>query len=383
MGGDERGGNGVAVRAMTPDDVDAVVAVVDAANAAADRAAGRQPEERTPPQLRGFRAGMQRFIRRDPEGAWVADDGDGVVGMAEAVRRGGFWGLAMLFVHPEHQSAGVGRQLLDAALRYAEGADVRMIMASPDPRALRRYSLAGLAVHPAVEASGTIDRTAIPVDLPGRDGTIEDLDLVAAVDAGLRGSRSEDVGFILENRGRMEVIDASGGRGFVVHRDRRLLMLGATDEATAMQLLWRFLAAAEERADLWCLTAQQDWAVRVALAAGLTVVGTGPLFISGMALPQGRGSPPAGTSEHEGANEGGRQETARLAQGLDIRAMASRPSVLVSTRFGRRAHVASSTALSPGEVGSGVPVACTHENERAVGQPDHAAPATRRPACPR
>lgn len=275
------------VRRMAAADVDAVTGVVEAADEAADRAAGRTPEPRTPQRRAYFRAGMQRFVDRDPAGAWVAVDGGTVTGMAEAIRRESFWGLAMLFVHPDAQGQGVGRALLDAALQYAEGATVRMILTSDDPRALRRYSRAGLAIHPAVEAEGSIDRTAIPTGLPGRDGDAGDLDLVAAVDTGLRGSRAEDVEYLLRAGTALEVVDTASGRGYAVHRDHHLVMLGATDDATAELLLWRVLAQSGDRLEIWGLTAAQDWAVRVALAARLTVRGAGPLFLSGRPHPPG------------------------------------------------------------------------------------------------
>jgi len=277
----------VNVRRMTLDDVDAVNGVVSAADAAADRAQGREPGAPSDERLAFLREATARFVRRDPEGSWVADDSGTVVGMAEAVRRDGFWGLAMLFVHPDAQSRGIGRRLLDAALTCAEGARVRMILTSLDPRALRRYSRAGLAIHPAVEAEGIVDRSALPAGLPGRPGDAADLDLVADVDTGLRGSRAEDLEFLLSSGARMWVADRGGGRGFVVTRNGPLLMLGATDEATASGLLWRYLAETDGKASVWHLTAQQDWAVRVALAARLPVVPTGPLFVSGMASPPG------------------------------------------------------------------------------------------------
>jgi len=275
------------VRPMTFDDIDGVVAVVGAADDAAERAAGRTPEEHTDEQRAFFRSGMERFIERDPDGAWVAVAGDRVVGMAEALRRGRFWGLSMLFVDPENQSAGVGRRLLDAALAYAEGAEVRMIMTSQDPRALRRYSAAGLAIHPAVEAAGRVDRSAIPTDLRGRPGDLADLDLVGEVDCGLRGSRAEDVEFLVKHGSRLEVVDGGGGRGYAVHRNNRVALLGATDEATAAHLVWRVLAASDGKAQVWCMTAAQDWAVRVALAARLSVVASGPLFVGGLDRPPG------------------------------------------------------------------------------------------------
>lgn len=275
------------VRPMAIDDIDGVVAVVHAADDAAERAAGRTPEERTDEQQAFFRSGMERFIERDPLGAWVAVTGDRVVGMAEAIRRGTFWGLSMLFVHPGHQSSGVGRMLLDAALAYADGAEVRMIMTSQDPRALRRYSAAGLAIHPAVEAGGTVDRSAIPADLRGRPGDLADLDLVAEVDDGLRGSRVEDVEFLVKHGSRLEVVDSGPGRGYALHRNNRVSLLGATDETTAAHLVWRVLAEADDKAQIWCLTAAQDWAVKVALAARMKVVGSGPLFVGGLDRPPG------------------------------------------------------------------------------------------------
>ncbi len=272
---------------MTPADIDAVVAVVEAAGDEADRRAGREPETPTPEGREHFSRGMELFVERDPAGAWVATDGGAVVGMAEAIRRGSFWGLSMLFVDPGHQSRGVGRRLLEAAHAYADGADVRMIMTSPDPRALRRYSMAGLAIHPAVEAEGTVDRTAIPTGLPGRAGDVTDVDLVADVDAGLRGSRAEDVEFLVKQGARMEVVDSGPGRGYALHRRNRLTLLGATDDGTAAQLLWRVLAATEGKAQVWCMTAGQDWAVKVALAAGMKVAGAGPLFVDGLDRPPG------------------------------------------------------------------------------------------------
>ncbi|NHC45289.1 GNAT family N-acetyltransferase [Motilibacter aurantiacus] len=275
------------LRPMTLDDAEAAFAVVDAA----DQAAPRLPGDDYQPPSDDIRSlmlqGSARFVERDPDGAWVAERDGQVVGIAEAVRRGPFWGLSMLFLHPSAQGQGIGRRLLEQALAYAEGAELRMIMASTDPRALRRYYLAGHEIHPAVTASGAVDRAAIPVGLPGRPGDQGDLALVERVDAGLRGSRAEDVEFLLRTGARLEVVDGTDGSGYVVSRSGRINLLGATDERTASVLLWRALAGIEGKAHVSCLTAQQGWAVRVALAARLTVAPTGPLFVSGIERPPG------------------------------------------------------------------------------------------------
>ena len=272
---------------MAPADAAGAGGVVEAAAEQLERARGRERPARTDDQREFFLRGLRRFAERDPDGAWIADSGGAVAGMATAIRRGSFWGLSMLFVAPEWQSRGVGHSLLDAALRTAEGAELRMILSSPDPRAMRRYSLAGLDIHPAIEATGRIDSGAIPRELDGRDGDTSDLDLVAAVDAGLRGSRVEDVEYLLGVGARMQVIDRGPARGYVVHRDSRLLMLGASDDTTASVLLWRFLARAGEEVEIWGLTAGQNWAVKVALAAGLQIAASGALFLAGREHPPG------------------------------------------------------------------------------------------------
>ena len=104
------------LRPMALDDVGAAMAVVEAADAALAEAGLLPP--RTPPsdvQLQASRVGHARFVQRDGPGAWVAVSEGRVVGVAESVRRESFWGLSMLFVHPEFQSRGVGGRLLEAA----------------------------------------------------------------------------------------------------------------------------------------------------------------------------------------------------------------------------------------------------------------------------
>ena len=268
-------------------DVDAVIAVVKAADAALAEAGQIPPL--TPPsdaQLQASRAGHSRFVHRDGPGAWVAVSGGRVVGVAESVRRDNFWGLSMLFVHPGFQSQGVGARLLQAALGYADGATVRMIQSSPDPRAMRRYFLAGLAMHPTAEMSGQPDRRAIPPALPGRPGDESDLELVAEVEAQLGRSRTEDVAFALSGgRRRLDVVDSGPGRGWMLWHSEGLDMLGATDEQTAAVLLWRFLASSEGTIQVHGLTAAQQWAFDVLHQARLTAKIHGSLFVDGMAVP--------------------------------------------------------------------------------------------------
>jgi predicted N-acetyltransferase YhbS len=209
---------------MTPSDIVGVRAVVEAASEQLERRAGCEPRPRTDNQRERFLRGLTRFVELDRDGAWVAADDDHVVGMAACIRRGLFWGLSMLFVDPARQNQGLGRQLRDGALATAPAAEVRMILSSSDPRALRRYGQAGLAMHPAVEARGRIDQTAIPDGLPAQAAEASVPEFVASVDAGLRGSRADDVAYLLSEDSIMHIIDRGAARGHVVHRRERLLM---------------------------------------------------------------------------------------------------------------------------------------------------------------
>lgn len=282
-----------AVRAMELGDIEAAMAVIDAADAAAVDQGAHPPRRRSAAQVDAARRAHARFVEHDGPGAWVAVADPGVVGVAEAIRRGNFWGLSMLFVHPRYQSRGVGRQLLDAALGYGAGAERRMIQSSPDPRAMRRYALAGLAMHPAAELGGRPDRRAIPRTLAGRSGDAGDLGLVAAVEEHLGRTRTEDVAFALEggdgeddqHRVRLDVVDEGSRRGWVLWRQGRLVMLGATDESTAATLLWRYLAGEEGDSLAYGLTSAQDWAFSVAHAARLSLRVGGAMFVGGMNVP--------------------------------------------------------------------------------------------------
>src|SRR6202167_3166345 len=211
---------------MALDDIEAAMVVVEAADAALKEAGLLPPH--TPPsdaQLDASRVGHARFVQRDGPGAWVAVSEGRVVGVAESVRRESFWGLSMLFVHPEFQSRGMGGRLLEAAMGYAAGTTQRMIQSSPDPRAMRRYLLAGLARHPTAEMGVHPDRRAIPPSLPGRDGDEGDLELVAEVEVQLGRSRTEDVAFGLsDGRFRIDVVDSGAGRGWVLWHPDRLVM---------------------------------------------------------------------------------------------------------------------------------------------------------------
>ncbi|HEX2221728.1 MAG TPA: GNAT family N-acetyltransferase [Candidatus Limnocylindria bacterium] len=150
---------------------------------------------------------------------WVAEDSASgeLIGYARSILRGGLFELTEFFVHPHRQAAGVGRRLLELAFSPDRG-DVRVIVATPDLRALSRYYRAG-----------TVARFPI-VSLTGAPSPADDLSGVEAVVA-----RTDDIPTLVEleravlefDRGTEEFAWLLEQReGYIYRRDGRAIGLG-------------------------------------------------------------------------------------------------------------------------------------------------------------
>jgi hypothetical protein len=117
---------------------------------------------------------------------WVAEDdaSDRAVGYARSIVRDGVRELTEFFVLPEAQSAGVGRGLLDRALR-ADGVRHRAIVATIDTRAIARYLRTGLDARlPIIGWEGTPRDEPLETDLASEpiDRADPPIDELAAID---------------------------------------------------------------------------------------------------------------------------------------------------------------------------------------------------------
>jgi GNAT superfamily N-acetyltransferase len=269
------------IRPMTPEDV-------PAADAAGWSALQEQiPAEFVPAprdELRARRGRLRigHLQRTDPDGAWVAEDDGKIVGLALALVREGLWGFSLFGVSPEHQGQGVGRRLLEAALRYAEGCRGAIILSTTDPRAMRRYALAGFELRPCVTLAGIVDRSAIPAGLRSRPGSAkDDRDLCDAISRHVRGAAHGPDLAALEETGCSLLIHDDGGWAAV--REGSPALVAARDDAIATDLLWSALATAApgESVHIDFVSAGHDWAVQVGLAARLALSPDGPLFVRG------------------------------------------------------------------------------------------------------
>src|ERR671912_947966 len=112
--------DGILVRPMTAADADGVYRRSSEAIPATDEER-QQVMNRSAEEVARRIQRYQYFLEHDPEGAWVAVDGDRVAGVALALVREGLWVLSLFAVAGEYRDEGLGKTLLDRALLYAEG----------------------------------------------------------------------------------------------------------------------------------------------------------------------------------------------------------------------------------------------------------------------
>jgi GNAT superfamily N-acetyltransferase len=267
------------IRPLTPDDVPAADATAWAAlQWQIPDAHLHDNEDRA---HRG-RLRIAHLQRTDPDGAWIADDDGEIVGVALALVREGLWGFSLFGVHPDHQSRGIGRRLLEAALAYGEGSRGGVILSTTDPRAMRRYALAGFELRPSVTFAGIVDRSAIPAGLRSRPASAAaDRELCDAVSRNVRGAAHGPDLEMFEAVGGSLLVHDDGGWAAV--RDGAPALVAARDDAIATDLLWSTLATGGpgETVHVDFVTAGHDWAVQACLAARLALSPDGPVFVRG------------------------------------------------------------------------------------------------------
>jgi GNAT superfamily N-acetyltransferase len=247
---------------------------------------GREPALRSAVRADTWVQRTRHLLATDPGGCWVAEADGELVGLATSAVRETLWLLATYAVRPGLQGSGIGRPLLDAALHHGRGCLRGMLSSSADPRAVRRYRLAGFSLHPQMSLSGTVDRAALPVVEKVREGTPADVDLMDSLDRRTRGAaHGVDHPFLLGGW-RCLVSDSTTGSGYAyVEADGRLGLLAADNRRTAARLLWAVLADGPPQTSVPHLTAANEWALDVGLAARLDLTTEGYLGLRGLQPP--------------------------------------------------------------------------------------------------
>src|SRR5215218_3151933 len=274
--------DGIMLRPMTAADADSVYRTSSRALPANDEER-RQVMNRSAEEVERRKRRYRHFLEHDPEGAWIAVDGDKVAGVALALEREGIWILSLFAVAEGYRDRGLGKALLDRALRYGEGCRGAMISSSTHPAAMRRYALAGFSLQPTLMASGKLSRRSLPAGLKARDGRNEDLELAATVDRAVRGApHGPDLEFMLRTGSRLLVAEGAEGSGYAVAREGSPALLAATTAETATDLLWSCLAESDgDDVEVHWITSAQNWALPLVLGAGLALSPAGPICVRG------------------------------------------------------------------------------------------------------
>jgi GNAT superfamily N-acetyltransferase len=280
------------VRPMTAEDAHAVERLTDETfldlMVRTHRPGWPDPGGRSDAESREWRARARHLAATDPRGCWVAEDDGGVLGAALSMKRDLTWLLAVYAVRPVLQGRGVGRPLLDAALAHGAGCLRGMIASSEDPRAVRRYRLAGFTLHPTMFLRGLVRRDVLPVVDRVRDGSAGDIDLMDSVDRQVRDAAHGVDHEVLTRVHRLVVADRTTGSGYAyVAHDGGPYLLAATNRRTATELLWETLAASspDTPAVVPHVTAANEWAVDVGMACRLELWTNGYLALRGMRPP--------------------------------------------------------------------------------------------------
>ncbi len=243
------------------------------------------PEARSPRDAAGWVTRTGHLLRTDPGGCWVAEDASGLLALATSFNREKLWCLATYAVRPGLQGRGLGKAVLAPALHHGRGSLRGMLSSSTDPRAVRRYRLAGFTPHPQMTLTGVVDRAAIPVVTKVREGGAGDVDLMDSVDRATRGAAHGPDHELMLRAWRLLVSDTTTGAGYAYVDGGRLALLAATNRRTATRLLWAALADGGDGASVRHVTAANEWALDVAVAARLEIRTDGYLALRGMEPP--------------------------------------------------------------------------------------------------
>jgi GNAT superfamily N-acetyltransferase len=132
-------------------------------------------------------------LARTADQLWLAEDDGRPIGYARSLVRDGVRELTELFVLPDLQSKGVGRELLERAFP-AEATRHRCLLATPDLRAVARYLRCGLAGRHSLYAfSRAPEAVEIASDLRAEPLVLDEptLDRLGVIDRALLGYRRD------------------------------------------------------------------------------------------------------------------------------------------------------------------------------------------------
>jgi ribosomal protein S18 acetylase RimI-like enzyme len=199
-----------AIRDMTEQDVPALDALL--------RAAYETSRSLVPRLRTAFTSGAAR--------TFVADGGDGPIGMATLHDYGTIGYVSLVGVAPEHQAKGIGRRLMEVLIADSDRRAHRALALESSDEGRHLYDTLGfteLGATITVESPATIDVRAERAGV--RRARSDDCDAVYACDErAFGGDRSSTIGpwFQRDDYAMYVVPDGNGISGYAVVRDGRI-----------------------------------------------------------------------------------------------------------------------------------------------------------------
>ena len=164
----------------------------------------------------------------------VAEQNGEIIGFSRSIMRDGHLELTELFVSPEHQSGGVGRQLMTRAFPKEQG-QTRSIISSADMRAQKLYMKMGVVPRFPVYYFGKSPQPAtVSTDLAFEPITNlpETLAILSKLDQTILGHRrdTDHSWFLADRQGYLYYRDGQPvGYGYLGHRNGPFALLNSAD----------------------------------------------------------------------------------------------------------------------------------------------------------
>lgn len=192
-----------------------------------------------------LRLDWERFLSSEPNGCFVAETNDTVVGTCTTVSYGELFGwIGMVLVHPDQRRRGLGRALLEAGIEYLEGLGLHAVKLDATPMGKALYDTIGFVDEYGLERwVGTGTKPQAPCAAV-RELALADMDAIQAVDVPAFGADRGRLLVKLLSNPAVRLAGSFGARGelegyLAVRPGQNAIYLGplvAVDADTALKL---------------------------------------------------------------------------------------------------------------------------------------------------
>lgn len=234
----------------------------------------------------GLSALLPILLTHDRPGCWVADAGTaGIVGVALSQRHDLLWTMSALQTAPGWAAALA--PLLDAALGHSRGCLRGMARLGTGPEKAAAMRRAGFDLHPTMRLHGVIERASLRFVEAVRSESTASHVVVDSVDRQVRGGARGPALAGLAEATELLVCDTGSAQGYAYHRAGTPVTVAGTSREAARRTLWAVLSQRPHGhpVEIGGLSAEQDWALDVGLAAGLAVAPDGYLALRHLRAP--------------------------------------------------------------------------------------------------